>query len=267
MVGVNVCSRWQIPMWRLFSQLEYQIAMSLTVSAFYKFVRVDDPSALRERLFAQLEARGIKGTILVADEGINGTISGGAAPMASFLALLRADPRFADLATKNATACEHPFQRLKVKLKREIVSIRAPEADPTKQVGTYVEPRDWNALIADPDVLVIDTRNFYEVAEGTFEGAVDPRLDHFTQWPEYVASKLGDSKTKKIAMFCTGGIRCEKASAYMLAHGFGEVYHLKGGILNYLAKVPESESLWRGKCYVFDDRRSVDKGSAGTGES
>ncbi len=241
--------------------------MIVTVSAFYKFVAVADPCGLRDDLHSAMSARGIKGTILVAEEGINGTISGEPARMASFLALLRADPRFADLVTKDATAPDHPFQRLKVKLKREIVSIRAPEADPTKQVGTYVEPRDWNALIADPDVLVIDTRNFYEVAEGTFEGAVDPRLDHFTQWPEYVASTLGDSKTKKIAMFCTGGIRCEKASAYMLAHGFGEVYHLKGGILNYLAKVPASESLWRGKCYVFDDRRSVDKENAGTGES
>jgi UPF0176 protein len=230
-------------------------------------VHVDEPAALRDTIFAAMSSRGMKGTILVAHEGINGTISGAPEQMASFLAMLRADPRFADLVTKDATASEHPFQRLKVKLKREIVSIRAPEADPTKLVGTYVEPRDWNALISKPDVVVIDTRNIYEVEEGTFEGAVDPRLEHFTQWPDFVATKLGDVRGKKIAMFCTGGIRCEKASAYMLAHGFDEVYHLKGGILNYLAKVPDNESLWRGKCYVFDERGSVDKANAGSGES
>jgi UPF0176 protein len=240
--------------------------MTVTVSAFYKFVAIAEPNGLRDTLFAAMSSKGIKGTILVAHEGINGTISAAPEQMASFLALLRADPRFADLATKDATARDHPFQRLKVKLKREIVSIRAPEADPTKQVGTYVEPRDWNALISDPNVVVLDTRNIYEVEQGTFEGAVDPRLDHFTQWPEFVTTRLGKDKAAKIAMFCTGGIRCEKASAYMLANGFEEVYHLKGGILNYLAKVPESESLWRGQCYVFDERGSVDKSNAGTGE-
>jgi UPF0176 protein len=240
--------------------------MTVTVSAFYKFVVVADPNGLRDALFEAMTARELKGTILVAHEGINGTISGAPGHIASFMAQLRADPRFADLATKDATANGHPFHRLKVKLKPEIVTIRAPEADPTRQVGTYVDPQDWNALISDPGVLVLDTRNIYEVEQGTFEGAVDPGLDHFTQWPEFVTSKLGDVRDKKIAMFCTGGIRCEKASAYMLAHGFAEVYHLKGGILNYLAKVPEAESLWRGKCYVFDERGSVDKNSAGSGE-
>ena len=241
--------------------------MTITVSAFYKFVAIDEPRSLRDALFAAMSSRGLKGTILVAHEGINGTISGTHSHIASFLEMLRADPRFADLVTKDATVGKHPFQRLKVKLKPEIISIRAPEADPSKQVGTHVDPCDWNALISDPDVVVIDTRNTYEVAEGTFQGAVDPRIEHFTQWPEFVRTELGDVRGKKIAMFCTGGIRCEKASSYMLAHGFAEVYQLRGGILNYLAKVPADESLWRGKCYVFDERRSVDKSDAGTGES
>ena len=242
-------------------------AMTVAVSAFYKFVAVADPRALRDALYAAMSSRGLKGTILVAPEGINGTISGAPQEMASFLAELRADPRFADLVTKDAAAQAHPFKRLKVKLKREIVSIRAPEADPTKHVGTYVDPSDWNALMTDPDVVVIDTRNTYEIEEGTFPGAVDPRLDHFTQWPAFVDDKLGDVAGKKIAMFCTGGIRCEKASAYMLAHGFAEVYHLQGGILNYLAKVPASQSLWRGKCYVFDERRTVDEKDVSSGGS
>lgn len=240
--------------------------MTVIVSAFYKFVAVADPIGLREVLVEAMSSRGIKGTILVAPEGINGTISGEPSQMASFKAQLLADPRFADLTSKDASANEHPFQRLKVKLKPEIVTIRAPEADPTKQVGTYVDPADWNALISDPDVVVLDTRNVYEVEEGTFVGAVDPRLDHFTQWPDFVTSKLADVRDKKIAMFCTGGIRCEKASAFMLAHGFSEVYHLEGGILNYLAKVPEEVSLWRGKCYVFDERRTVDRETAGRGK-
>lgn len=231
--------------------------MTVTVSAFYKFVAVEDPPALRQWLLAEMSARAMMGTILVAPEGINGTISGMPEAMASFMALLRTDPRFADLVTKDAAAERHPFQRLKVRLKREIITLRRPEADPTKRVGTYVEPEDWNALISDPDVLVLDTRNAYEVAEGTFRGAVDPGMRHFTEWPEYVAANLQTAQTKKIAMFCTGGIRCEKASAFLLAHGFREVYHLKGGILNYLAIVPEDQSLWQGGCFVFDERVTV----------
>ena len=231
--------------------------MTVTVSAFYKFVRIDDPLALRMRLLAQLSARGVKGTILIAHEGINGTISGAPDEMFAFLGELRADPRFADLVTKDALAGRHPFQRLKVKVKREIIALGAPEADPTQRVGAYVEPADWNALIARPDVLVIDTRNAYEVAEGTFAGAVDPGTQHFGDWPAYVANNLDPRRHRKIAMFCTGGIRCEKASAYLLAHGFDEVHHLKGGILNYLAHVPPAESLWRGRCFVFDERETV----------
>lgn len=232
--------------------------MTITVSAFYKFVRIDDPPALRATLREVMTARAMRGTILVAPEGINGTISASSAGMESFLSELRADPRFADLVVKQARTDRHPFQRLKVKLKREIVTLRAPEADPTKQVGTYVAPKDWNALISDPDVIVIDTRNAYEVADGTFRGAVDPGTRSFGQFPDYVAKNLDPARHKRVAMFCTGGIRCEKASAYMLAHGFPEVYHLQGGILRYLAEVPEAESLWQGKCFVFDERVGVD---------
>ena len=232
--------------------------MTMIVSAFYKFVRVVDPRGLREGLLVPLAARGMKGTILVAHEGINGTISGPADDMSAFLASLRADPRFADLVTKDTTTERHPFKRLKVRLKREIISLGAPEADPTIRVGTYVSPRDWNALIAEPDVLVIDTRNAYEVAEGTFEGAVDPGTRAFGEWPAYVAANLDPARHRRIAMFCTGGIRCEKASAYLLAHGFDEVYHLEGGILGYLAQVPADDSTWRGTCFVFDERGAVE---------
>lgn len=232
--------------------------MTITVAAFYKFVGIDDPPALRELLLGSMRTRGVKGTILVAPEGINGTVSGRTAEMEAFLAELWADRRFGDLVVKKAVAERHPFQRLKVKLKQEIISLRRPEADPTQRVGTYVKPADWNALISAPDVLVVDTRNAYEVAAGTFEGAVDPKLRHFSHWPEYVAANLDPARHKKIAMFCTGGIRCEKASAYLLAHGFESVYHLEGGILNYLAEMPSDASLWRGQCFVFDERVGVD---------
>jgi UPF0176 protein len=231
--------------------------MTIVVSAFYKFVAIDEPEALRLELLRRLSALAMRGTILVAPEGINGTVSGEPSAMATFLHGLKIDPRFADLVTKDAPAEAHPFGRLKVKLKREIISLRRPEADPVQRTGTYVAPQDWNALIADPGVLLLDTRNMYEVEVGTFAGAVDPRLAHFTNWPAFVAQHLDASRDKRIAMFCTGGIRCEKASAYLLAHGFSEVYQLDGGILGYLAKVPESESTYVGGCFVFDERGAV----------
>lgn len=231
--------------------------MTVFVSAFYKFVPIADPASLRSDLLAAMRERAMKGTILVAPEGINGTISAPAGAMASFLALLRADPRFADLATKDATAPDHPFRRLKVKLKREIISIRTPKADPCTGVGTYVAPADWNALIADPDVLVLDTRNAYEVEAGTFARAVDPGTRSFGEFPRYVQENLDPARHRKIAMFCTGGIRCEKASAYLKHLGFPEVYHLQGGILGYLAQVPPEQSLWQGECFVFDERQGV----------
>ena len=231
--------------------------MSIAISAFYKFVTVADPLLLRQHLFDALATREMKGTILVAPEGINGTISGAPARMAEFLALLRVDERFADLVTKDAITAEHPFKRLKVKVKREILSFGHPEADPNLRAGTYVAPGDWNALISNPDVLVVDARNTYEVAAGTFPGAVDPNTRSFGQFPDFVSNALDPVRHKKIAMFCTGGIRCEKASAYLRAHGFDEVYHLQGGILNYLAQVPARDSLWTGDCFVFDERVGV----------
>jgi len=237
--------------------------MSITVSALYKFVAIDDPKALRDRLAAEMAVREMRGTILLAPEGINGTISAATPAMAEFLALLRADPRFADITTKDALADAHPFQRLKVKVKREILTLGRPEADPTQRVGTYVAPADWNALIADPEVLLIDTRNAFEVAAGTFPGAVDPGTRSFGDFPAWAERSLDPARHRKIAMFCTGGIRCEKASAYLLAHGFSEVYHLEGGILRYLAEVPATESRWQGECFVFDERVSVGHGKEG----
>ncbi len=231
--------------------------MTVTVSAFYKFVAVDDPAALAADLRARLEAADARGTILLAREGINGTISAAPDAMAAFHARLRADPRFADLATKDATAPAHPFRRLKVKVKPEILTFGHPEADPTRRVGTYVRPEDWNALIADPEVFVLDTRNAYEVAIGTFDRAVDPQTRNFREFADYADRHLDPATHKRIAMFCTGGIRCEKASAYLLARGFPEVYHLEGGILSYLAKIPAGEQLWRGACFVFDERESI----------
>jgi UPF0176 protein len=231
--------------------------MTISVAAFYKFVRIDDALSLRDRLFANLHENGARGTILLATEGINGTLSAEPEAMARFLGQLRADPRFADLVTKDASAPEHPFKRLKVKLKREIISFRQQSADPTVQAGTYVKPQDWNALIADPSVLVLDTRNAYEVAAGTFRGAIDPQTRRFGDLPAYIAAHLDPARHTKVAMFCTGGIRCEKASAFMLSQGLPEVFHLEGGILNYLAHVPREESQFNGACFVFDERETV----------
>jgi UPF0176 protein len=231
--------------------------VTVTVSAFYKFVAVDDPSALAVELRSALEAAEARGTILVANEGINGTISAAPDAMTAFHARLRSDARFTDLVTKDATAPAHPFRRLKVKVKPEILTFGHPEADPTRRVGAYVRPEDWNALIADPDVLVLDTRNAYEVELGTFDRAVDPNTRSFRDFADYADRELDPRTHKRIAMFCTGGIRCEKASAYLLAKGFPEVYHLQGGILNYLAKVPAQDQLWRGDCFVFDERETV----------
>ena len=233
-------------------------SMTIAIAAFYKFVTLDNCVALRGRLLDALKVRDMKGTILLAPEGINSTISGMPDQMASFLALLRADPRVADLVTKDATTNAHPFKRLKVKIKREIIAFRQPGADPAVLAGIYVAPEHWNALITAPGVLVLDTRNAYEVAVGTFAGAVDPRTRRFGDFPGYVAANLDPARHRRIAKFCTGGIRCEKASAYLLSQGFGEVYHLRGGILNYLATVPRADSLWQGECFVFDERETVE---------
>jgi len=232
----------------------------VTVTAFYKFVTIDDPSALQERLREVAREKGLRGTILVAPEGINATVAGDDASIRGFLSWLRTDPRFADLASKESHADRVPFGRLKVRLKREIVTLRRPEADPSRRVGTYVKPEDWNALIGEPDVVLIDTRNAYEVGIGTFEGAIDPGTRSFSEFPEFVKRSLDPARHRRIAMFCTGGIRCEKASALMLAEGFPEVYHLEGGILRYLEAIPLHRSLWRGECFVFDERVAVEHG-------
>jgi UPF0176 protein len=234
----------------------------IVVAAIYKFVKLNDCAAMREPLLARCDALGITGTLLLATEGINGTIAGTRAGIDQILSYLRCDPRLADLEHKESTADLPPFYRMKVKLKNEIVTMGVPGIDPTEQVGQYVNPEDWNALINDPDVLLIDTRNDYEVEVGTFRGAVDPRITTFREFPEYVKKHINPQQKPRIAMFCTGGIRCEKASAYMLQQGFPEVYHLQGGILKYLENVPEEESLWQGECFVFDQRVAVGHGLA-----
>ena len=238
--------------------------MSLKVAALYQFVALPDFREIREPLLARAIALGIKGTLLLADEGINGTIAGNDEDIDALIAELRDGPLFGkrldNLELKFSRAGVMPFGRMKVRLKKEIVTLGEPRIDPTRQVGTYVDAVNWNALIADPDVTVIDTRNAFEVAMGTFESAVDPKLGRFSDFRRFTADKLDKSKHRKVAMFCTGGIRCEKASAYLLAQGFGEVYHLKGGILKYLETVPAGESRWKGDCFVFDERVALGHG-------
>ncbi|HET8710714.1 MAG TPA: rhodanese-related sulfurtransferase [Spongiibacteraceae bacterium] len=231
--------------------------MPVVVAALYKFVARENYRELREPILQCCLDAGIKGSLLLAREGINGTIAGSREGIDTVLKYLKSDPRLTDLAHKESFDAAQPFLRMKVKLKKEIVTMGVETVDPTCVVGTYVEPRDWNALISDPEVLVIDTRNDYEVEIGTFENALNPNLKTFREFPDYT-EQFDPSKHKKVAMFCTGGIRCEKASAFMLQAGFAEVYHLKGGILKYLEDVPEQESLWRGECFVFDNRVAVD---------
>ena len=240
---------------------------ALVVAAVYKFVKLKDCAALRVPLLARCNALGITGTLLLAEEGINGTIAGTRSGIDRILAYLRSDPRLADLEYKESITDQPPFYRMKVKLKKEIVTMGVPGIDPTKLVGHYVKPEDWNALISDangllPGVLLIDTRNDYEVGIGTFKGAVDPRITTFREFPDYVKNNFDPKKQPRVAMFCTGGIRCEKASAYMLQQGFSEVYHLQGGILKYLENVPAKLSLWQGECFVFDQRVAVGQGLA-----
>lgn len=235
--------------------------MKFLTAALYKFVSLPNYADLQAPVHAACEAHHIKGTILLASEGINGTIAGLPDDINAVLNFLRNDAifngKFADLEHKESYADEHPFYRMKVKLKKEIVTLGVAGVSPTKQVGTYVRPQDWNALISDPDVILIDTRNDYEVDIGTFKGAIDPKTTTFREFPEYVAKNLDITKHKKVAMFCTGGIRCEKASSYMMDQGFEEVFHLQGGILKYLETVPEDQSLWQGECFVFDQRVAV----------
>lgn len=230
------------------------------VATFYKFVRLPDFVELREPLLSHCQEQDIKGTILLALEGINGTIAGSRQGIDSVLAFLCTDSRLADLEHKESFVDEPPFERMKVRLKSEIVTLGLPEVDPSQQVGTYVSPQEWNELISDPEVVLIDTRNDYEVSIGSFKGAQNPQTKSFREFPDYVNQHLDPTKHKKVAMFCTGGIRCEKASSLMLSQGFEQVYHLKGGILKYLEEVPADESLWEGECFVFDERVAVSHG-------
>jgi UPF0176 protein len=234
------------------------------VAAFYQFAALPDYRELREPLRAFCAGLSVKGSVLLAEEGINGTIAGAPGSIDAFAHELAHGAMFGgrlnNLELKFSTAEAMPFGRLKVRLKKEIVTLGDAGADPTRQVGTYVDASQWNDLIASPDMLVLDTRNAFEVAMGTFEGAVDPDIKSFGQFKDFVSQQLDPAKHRRIAMFCTGGIRCEKASAHLLARGFAEVYHLKGGILRYLEEVPEAQSRWRGECFVFDERVALGHG-------
>ena len=231
-----------------------------TCRALYHFARFPDPAALRGPLLELCEANGITGSLLLAREGINGTIAGQKTGLDTVLAHIRALPGCDDIVWKDSPASEQPFRRMKVKLKREIVTMGQPDVDPTLKVGRYVEPKDWNDLILSPDVAVIDTRNDYEVAIGSFEGAIDPKTASFRDFPAWWQANRARFGNKRIAMFCTGGIRCEKSTNYLLSRGVSEVFHLKGGILRYLEEIPPEQSAWRGECFVFDGRVSVGHG-------
>jgi len=233
--------------------------MTVVVAALYQFVAVEDWADWRSQWLDRAQHLGIRGTLLLAQEGINGTIAGTREAIDQMLAALRSHPALTNLSTRESIAPAMPFQRLKIKLKREIVTFRQP-VEPTQRTGQRVAPADWNALIADPEVTLIDTRNGFEVAIGSFAGAIDPETQTFTEFPEAVERLLDPQRDRKVAMFCTGGIRCEKASAYLLAQGFEQVYQLDGGILNYLAQIDPNESAWRGECFVFDERVALQHG-------
>ena len=232
----------------------------LRVAALYRFCKLDRFETLRAPLAAFCCSKGIKGTLLLAREGINGTVAGSQEAIAELVAHLESHPEFNGLEVKYSTATEIPFLRMKVRLKQEIVTMGVPGLDPLEGTGAYVEAHDWNALISDPETIVIDTRNDYEVSLGTFQGAVDPETRSFRECPDWVERRRGELDGKKIAMFCTGGIRCEKATAYVKSLGLNDVFHLKGGILKYLEDVPAETSLWQGECFVFDERVSVAHG-------
>ncbi len=231
-----------------------------TIAALYHFTRFDDPAALKPALLELCVAQGVKGTLLLAHEGVNGTIAGPREGIDVVISHLRALPGCGDLEWKEAHSETPPFPRMKVRIKREIVTMGQPDVDPQARVGHYVEPQDWNDLIRDPEVAVIDTRNDYEVAIGTFDGAIDPKTASFGEFPAWWEANKDRFHNKKIAMFCTGGIRCEKSTNYLLGQGVEEVFHLKGGILKYLEDVPAQESTWQGDCFVFDARVSVGHG-------
>ncbi len=229
----------------------------IVVTTFYHFTHFDDPKAMREPLFAEFSAANLRGTVLLANEGVNGTLAGSREGINTAITALRALPNSAQLEYKESSAKGMPFYRLKVRLKREIVTMGVPDVDPLEKVGTYVVPRDWNKLIADPETFVIDTRNNFEVEMGTFEGATNPKTSSFRNLPRWLEAHHAEFENKKVAMFCTGGIRCEKATSYLKGKGVENVFHLEGGILKYLEVIPEVNSLWRGECFVFDGRVSL----------
>ncbi|WP_170593242.1 oxygen-dependent tRNA uridine(34) hydroxylase TrhO [Ruegeria arenilitoris] len=233
-----------------------------TIAALYHFTRFADPDALRVPLLELCRAQSVKGTLLLANEGINGTIAGPRAGIDAVLAHILALPGCADLEWKEATASQPPFGKMKVRLKKEIVTMGQPDVDPRARTGHYVEPQDWNNLIRSDDVVVIDTRNDYEVSIGTFDGAIDPKTASFRDFPTWWEHNKDRFHNKRVAMFCTGGIRCEKSTNYLLGQGVEDVYHLKGGILRYLEEVPPEDSTWKGECFVFDNRVSVGHGLA-----
>ncbi len=230
------------------------------VAAFYKFIEIEDTETLHQQLQTLANSFHLQGVLLIAQEGINGTLSGVPVQLRSFLATICQDHRFTDLEIKYSESDNPPFHRLRVRKKKEIVTLGVEGADPNQRVGVYVAPNEWNELIEREDIILIDTRNDYEVALGTFNGAVNPETESFRDFPKWVSENLSTVKHRKIAMFCTGGIRCEKASSYLLEQGFNEVFHLKGGILNYLKKVPEAQSSWTGECFLFDRRVGVTYG-------
>jgi len=234
--------------------------MTYTIAALYLFIPVADPAELKQKFLQELSPLQLCGTILIAPEGINGTLAGSELAIQELLICLNNNTGLSQKDVKFSYSEEKPFNRFKIRLKREIVTFNQPHVNPNLRVGTYIEPDQWNTLIEDPDVTVIDTRNKYETLIGTFKNAIDPKIDSFTEFSDYVRENLDPKKHKKIAMFCTGGIRCEKASSFMLTEGFESVFHLKGGILKYLEEIPKEQSRWQGDCYVFDRRMAVGHG-------
>lgn len=237
-----------------------QTNLPIVVAALYHFARFENFQDFQQPLLAFCNQHNIKGTLLLAHEGINGTVAGKRAGIDALLGFIRSHAPFDALEHKESFTDDMPFYRMKVRLKKEIVTMGVENIDPNEVVGTYVDPKDWNDLISDPNTVLIDTRNDYEVAIGTFEGAVDPKTKTFREFPDWVKAQKDLNKDTKIAMFCTGGIRCEKSTAFMKQQGFDDVYHLKGGILKYLEHVPASQSKWQGDCFVFDERVSVGHG-------
>ena len=240
--------------------------MTFTVAALYRFAPFDDPAALRQPLIELCAAHGVMGTLLLAREGVNGTIAGTEAGIAAVLDHIRGLPDCADLDVKYSTAADMPFQRMKVRLKKEIVTMKVAGLDPARDAAPYVDPADWNALVDDPDTVLIDTRNGFEIGYGSFDGAVDPETKSFGEFPDWWRANAEKFAGKRVAMFCTGGIRCEKSTAFLRHEGVENVVHLKGGILAYLEHSPASESRWHGSCFVFDERVSVGHGLVEAGE-